>query len=85
MTIKYRLHQEQYTCAIQKLSTEVAAVKSEPFYTSFRHCVAKTWEQEGARGFYRGLPINLARVIPTNALFFAVYEAVNSTLAVGCK
>jgi solute carrier family 25 folate transporter 32 len=82
ITIKYRLQQEQYSCQIKKSSSEVNAkvVTSDPFYVSFRHCVSKTFQQEGVKGFYKGLSINVARVIPTNALFFVVYEKISSML-----
>lgn len=37
-------------------------------------CVKKTWQNEGWRGFYKGLGTNLLRVVPATMLTFVVYE-----------
>ena len=43
-------------------------------YPSIPACVARTWREEGARGFYRGLGTNLVRVLPGTCVTFVVYE-----------
>ncbi|KAH0951651.1 hypothetical protein HN011_011232 [Eciton burchellii] len=39
-------------------------------------CIQSTWRYEGWHGFYKGLSINLSRVIPATVLTFTVYENV---------
>lgn len=36
--------------------------------------IKRTWQQEGLRGFYRGLGTNLVRVLPGTCVTFVVYE-----------
>ena len=43
-------------------------------YPSIPACVARTWREEGVRGFYRGLGTNLVRVLPGTCVTFVVYE-----------
>ncbi|CAL1703355.1 unnamed protein product [Somion occarium] len=43
-------------------------------YPTIRVCVKRTWQEEGIRGFYRGLGTNLVRVLPGTCVTFVVYE-----------
>ncbi|KAG8722342.1 hypothetical protein FRC08_003785 [Ceratobasidium sp. 394] len=43
-------------------------------YPTIPVCIARTWREEGARGFYRGLATNLVRVLPNTCVTFVVYE-----------
>ena len=43
-------------------------------YKSMRDCVAQTWRQEGAFGFWRGVGPTLLRAMPVSAGTFAVVE-----------
>lgn len=45
-------------------------------YPNVRTCMRKTWQDEGYRGFYRGLGTNLVRVLPGTCITFVVYENV---------
>jgi solute carrier family 25 (mitochondrial folate transporter), member 32 len=39
-------------------------------------CVKRTFAEEGARGFYRGLGTNLVRVLPGTCITFVAYENI---------
>ncbi|KAI0733400.1 mitochondrial carrier domain-containing protein [Fomitopsis betulina] len=43
-------------------------------YPTIRACIRRTFAEEGARGFYRGLGTNLVRVLPGTCVTFVVYE-----------
>ncbi|KAF9033093.1 mitochondrial carrier [Hymenopellis radicata] len=43
-------------------------------YPDISTTIKRTWQQEGARGFYRGLGTNLVRVLPGTCVTFVVYE-----------
>jgi len=43
-------------------------------YPTIPICIARTWKDEGVRGFYRGLATNLVRVLPGTCVTFVVYE-----------
>lgn len=43
-------------------------------YPTIPACVARTFREDGARGFYRGLGTNLVRVLPGTCVTFVVYE-----------
>ena len=45
-------------------------------YPNVRTCIRRTWAEEGARGFYRGLGTNLVRVLPGTCVTFVVYENI---------
>ncbi|KAF8883418.1 mitochondrial carrier domain-containing protein [Infundibulicybe gibba] len=47
---------------------------SPHLYPTIPATVKRTWAQEGARGFYRGLGANLVRVLPGTCVTFVVYE-----------
>ncbi|KAI5122172.1 hypothetical protein M0805_007070 [Coniferiporia weirii] len=43
-------------------------------YPTIPACIARTWREEGFRGFYRGLGTNFVRVLPGTCVTFVVYE-----------
>jgi solute carrier family 25 folate transporter 32 len=49
-------------------------------YTGAVDCVVQTWKQEGIRGFYRGLAVNVVKVTPQAITVFVVYESIQSYL-----
>ena len=53
---------------------------SRSIYTSASHCVIQTYKQEGIRGFYRGLTVNVVKVTPQAITVFVVYESIQSYL-----
>lgn len=84
-TMMYRLQQEQYSDEILKRAKSVAGMSGQvKFFNGFLGCVRKTYENLGVKGFYRGLPIQMVRVLPSNALFFVIYETVFKYLSQSC-
>jgi solute carrier family 25 folate transporter 32 len=57
-----------------------AAAARASGYISLTECAQRTWQQEGLRGFYRGLPINIFKVTPAACIVFLVYEQTNAAL-----
>ncbi|KAK7470582.1 hypothetical protein VKT23_002006 [Stygiomarasmius scandens] len=51
-------------------------------YSGSMDVVAKTWEREGWRGFYRGLVPTLAKVVPSVSISYVVYEHSKRRLGV---
>lgn len=78
-TIRTRLQKKQYT--IQEV-TKVTAEKGEILYKGNIDCIKKIIRNEGLLGFYKGLVPNLCRVVPSNAIFFFIYEHVNKFLTI---
>lgn len=39
-----------------------------------RLCVKKVYQASGVRGFFRGLPLNIAQIVPSVTIGFATYE-----------
>ncbi|KAA1466367.1 mitochondrial carrier [Dentipellis sp. KUC8613] len=51
-------------------------------YTGFQDVIAKTYERDGWRGFYRGLLPTLAKVVPAVSISYVVYEHTKRRLGV---
>ncbi|XP_043284563.1 mitochondrial folate transporter/carrier [Venturia canescens] len=49
-------------------------------YRGTWHCIQLTWRGEGAIGFYKGLSVNLSRVVPATVITFVTYEHVSHAL-----
>ncbi|XP_046875568.1 solute carrier family 25 member 32a [Hypomesus transpacificus] len=49
-------------------------------YNGLNDCICRTWSNEGAAGFYKGMVPNLVRVIPACCITFLVYENVSRLL-----
>ena len=74
-TLKYRMQQEQHSGFILKRGHEVSGeVDRSRLFAGLKECIQSTYQYEGIRGFYKGMAINLARLLPANAVFFLVYE-----------
>ena len=56
--------------------SSVKAEGSEILYKGVTDCLMKILRNEGIRGFYKGFLPNLLRVVPSNGLFFLIYENV---------
>ncbi|CAG9331134.1 unnamed protein product [Blepharisma stoltei] len=79
--IKIRLQQEQYTETILKKSKEIGKFnKAYMVYEGLKHCIGEVWKTQGLLGFYRGLGITLIKIVPTQAIFFVIYEATYKML-----
>jgi len=84
LTVMIKLQQEQYTQLILKTTTDLhVSVKGERMFRGVMHCLEESVKYDGIKGLYRGLPIHLARVIPSSGLFFLVYEKVMEMLGPG--
>mmetsp|Transcript_22473 Transcript_22473/g.22185 ORF Transcript_22473/g.22185 Transcript_22473/m.22185 type:complete len:89 (+) Transcript_22473:554-820(+) len=81
--IKIRIQQEQHidNILLKAKNIDKASPNSNILYYGLRDCISDVWNTGGFRGFYRGLGITLVRVIPSQALFFTVYEFILHTLA----
>lgn len=64
-TIRTRYQQNQF----------FAGLKGEK-YINIRDIVKKTFQKEGWKGFYKGIVPMTLRALPSQALFFLVYENV---------
>ena len=53
---------------------------SQHVYTGMVDCVSRIAAHEGARGFFKGIFVNLYKVVPASALTITIYEHVRSTL-----
>ena len=49
-------------------------------YRGMSDVFMRTYQKEGARGFYKGLFPNLLKVIPAASITYMVYEAMKKTL-----
>jgi len=77
--------------ALAAFSKTVASVVSYPYQVirsrkqdypyTYHSGVLATWREKGIRGFYRGLVVNTARVIPSACVVFFVYEKMIEYLA----
>ncbi|WFD32751.1 hypothetical protein MSPP1_003802 [Malassezia sp. CBS 17886] len=45
-------------------------------YTGLWQAVCRTWSNEGIRGFYRGMGVNLVRTVPNSGLTILTYELI---------
>lgn len=45
-------------------------------YPDIPTCIRRTFQNEGLRGFYRGLGTNVVRVLPGTCVTFVVYENI---------
>lgn len=52
-----------------------------PRYEGVRDACRKIWREEGVRGFYRGLRVNILRVIPASGVTFVTYETILKWMA----
>lgn len=49
-------------------------------YKGMSDVFMKTYQKEGARGFYKGLLPNLLKVVPAASITYLVYEMMKNTL-----
>ena len=81
-TVMIRLQQEQYTNYIKKKSTDVGYTqRGKRIFAGTMDCILKSYNQQGIKSFYRGFTMQLLRIVPSNALFFVVYEKTLLLLA----
>jgi solute carrier family 25 thiamine pyrophosphate transporter 19 len=66
-TIKKRMQ-------IQVLKNTLDSVGSMPKYTSAMNCVTRTLQEEGVRGFYRGIVPTVIKSVVATSVTFAAYE-----------
>lgn len=79
--LKMRLQQEQYIKAIPLKSQNIQGpISGGKVYENLSNCITSVYKAEGLLGFYRGLFVTLIKVVPTQALFFTIYELTYSLL-----
>lgn len=54
---------------------------TESSYEGYWDCVRQTYRKEGVRRFYRGLGVNLLRMVPNTAVQFGCYELLKQWTA----
>ncbi|KAI1767523.1 mitochondrial thiamine pyrophosphate carrier 1 [Hypoxylon sp. FL1150] len=69
------------TYPLDLLRTRFAAQGNDRVYASLWRAVRDIRRDEGARGFFRGLPPALTSIVPSMGLFFAVYEGARAPLS----
>ncbi|KAH8102804.1 mitochondrial FAD carrier protein [Phellopilus nigrolimitatus] len=62
------------TYPYQVVRARIQNDRTAHLYPTIPACIARTWRQEGLRGFFRGLGTNLVRVLPGTCVTFVVYE-----------
>lgn len=60
-----------------KPTATAVASDSQPSYSTIRQVLARTYSNEGFRGFYKGLGTNLVRIAPGASLTLLVYERMS--------
>jgi len=53
---------------------------SRPHRATISSIIKSTYHNEGLKGFYAGLRIDLVRVLPANSIMFVVFEFVKKHL-----
>lgn len=54
--------------------------EGEAKYKNIIDVIAKTWRNEGMRGFFKGYLVSLMRNTPSSALFFFFFEFFKNNL-----
>ncbi|KAK9897607.1 mitochondrial carrier [Cystobasidium minutum MCA 4210] len=66
--------------ASSKTVGPAAVADTQPSYSTIRQVLARTYRNEGFRGFYKGLGTNLIRIAPGASLTLLVYERMSIML-----
>lgn len=69
------------TYPLDLLRTRFAAQGSDRIYNNLRGGIRDIAQDEGAKGFFRGLGAGVAQVVPYMGLFFSAYETLRPPLA----
>jgi solute carrier family 25 thiamine pyrophosphate transporter 19 len=69
------------TYPLDLLRTRFAAQGTERVYTSLLASLKQIGQQEGPRGFFRGLGAGVSQIVPYMGLFFASYEGLKPLMA----
>lgn len=70
-----------FTYPLDLLRTRFAAQGLDTVYASLRGGIRDIWCEEGPKGFFQGLGAGVGQVVPYMGLFFSIYEALRSPLA----
>ena len=68
------------TYPLDLLRTRFAAQGSDRIYTNLRSSIRDIAQQEGVKGFFRGVGAGVAQVLPHMGLFFSAYEGLRKPL-----
>lgn len=69
------------TYPLDLLRTRFAAQGTDRVYSSLFRAVRDIHRDEGPRGFFRGLGVGLAQIVPFMGMFFALYESLRIPLS----
>jgi solute carrier family 25 folate transporter 32 len=74
--VMIKMQQEQYSSTILQKANEIKAkgYDRKKIFTGTANCVGTVYRNEGFKGFYRGFSLQVLRTLPTNGLFFILYE-----------
>lgn len=64
------------TYPLDLLRTRFAAQGTQRVYKSLYGAIQSIWQDEGARGYFRGLGPALAQIVPYMGIFFVTYEGL---------
>jgi solute carrier family 25 folate transporter 32 len=62
------------TYPYQVVRARLQTYDADAAYKNARDVVAQVWRREGMSGFYKGLGLNLLRVVPSSCVTLLVYE-----------
>ena len=68
------------TYPYQVIRARLQTYDADKSYKSATDVVVQVWKQEGISGFYKGLGLNLLRVVPSSCVTFLVYENTKAFL-----
>ncbi|KAI8924752.1 mitochondrial carrier domain-containing protein [Entophlyctis helioformis] len=69
-----------YPYQVIKSRMQVQSAYVQNDYTTVLQTTASIFKNEGVRGFYKGMGVNIVRVLPGTCITFGVYEAVSKFL-----
>ena len=70
---------------LDTISTRLKLQSQPPYkYAGLRDCARVVLKEEGVRGLYAGVGAALLSALPTNAVYFATYEAVRAAALDDC-
>lgn len=71
---------------LEVVRTRLQAVKNsgeESKYSTMGQAFKTLWKEEGIRGMYRGVFVNVCRVVPTTVVAFVMYETILKVIHTG--
>ncbi|GFH11643.1 uncharacterized protein HaLaN_07175 [Haematococcus lacustris] len=63
-----------------RITADLAAAGQARNYASIRHCLSRTFAQEGVLGLYKGLGLSMLGVVPYMSVSLATYDSLKEQL-----